>query len=215
MNEALNNAPKSEDVDPVLYVPSLNIDIPSACCHAKVNDMRMLCPISGDGMHMITYRFPERVLTNVAQLRSRPTLRFCFHADVRRHPRGVLRVRIRRDSERELRHCLPGLSTHRISYNASLRPVSQLLEETLDSGGHPLTTSPNALRDIVLPPSLLNKVLSVAGVPGLATPLVGPQPFASPIPWRKAGVRYNNNEIYFDVVETLEAIVNKYGLTHF
>ncbi|TFY59829.1 hypothetical protein EVJ58_g5536 [Rhodofomes roseus] len=89
--------------------------------------------------------------------------------------------------------------------------VYQLLEETLDAGGHPLTTSPNALRDIVLPPSLLNKVLSVAGVPGLATPLVGPQPFASPIPWRKAGVRYNNNEIYFDVVETLEAIVNKNG----
>ena len=72
-----------------------------------------------------------------------------------------------------------------------------------------MTTSTNALRDIVLPPSLLNKVLSVAGVHGLATPLVGPQPFASPIPWRKAGVRYNNNEIYFDVVETLEAIVNK------
>ncbi|KAJ7667599.1 Mu homology domain-containing protein [Mycena polygramma] len=41
--------------------------------------------------------------------------------------------------------------------------VYQLLEETLDSGGHPLTTSPNALRDIVLPPSLLSKLLSVAG----------------------------------------------------
>jgi AP-3 complex subunit mu len=87
----------------------------------------------------------------------------------------------------------------------------KLLEETLDSGGHPLTTSPNALRDIVLPPSLLNKVLSVAGVSGLANPLANSQPFASPIPWRKAGVRYNANEIYFDVVETLEAIINKYA----
>ncbi|PIL36674.1 hypothetical protein GSI_00363 [Ganoderma sinense ZZ0214-1] len=89
--------------------------------------------------------------------------------------------------------------------------VYQLLEETLDSGGHPLTTSPNALRDIVLPPSLLNKVLSVAGVSGLASSSATSHPFASPIPWRKAGVRYNNNEIYFDVVETLEAIVNKNG----
>ena len=34
----------------MLYVPSLNIDTPCACCHAKVNDMRMLCPISGEGM---------------------------------------------------------------------------------------------------------------------------------------------------------------------
>ena len=65
----------------------------------------------------------------------------------------------------------------------------QLLEETLDAGGHPLTTSPNALRDIVLPPTLLHKVLSVAGVSGLATSSANSHPFASPIPWRKAGVR--------------------------
>ncbi|KAL1937571.1 hypothetical protein VTO73DRAFT_13066 [Trametes versicolor] len=91
--------------------------------------------------------------------------------------------------------------------------VYQLFEETLDSGGHPLTTSPNALRDIVLPPSLLHKVLSVAGVSGLATTSSNSHPFASPIPWRKAGVRYNNNEIFFDVIETLDAIVNKNGTT--
>lgn len=90
-----------------------------------------------------------------------------------------------------------------------LTPIAQLFEETLDSGGHPLTTSPNALRDIVLPPSLLHKVLSVAGVSGLATTSSNSHPFASPIPWRKAGVRYNNNEIFFDVIETLDAIVNK------
>ncbi|KAI0829336.1 clathrin adaptor mu subunit [Trametes gibbosa] len=89
--------------------------------------------------------------------------------------------------------------------------VYQLFEETLDSGGHPLTTSPNALRDIVLPPTLLHKVLSVAGVSGLATSSASSHPFASPIPWRKAGVRYNNNEIFFDVVETLDAIINKNG----
>ncbi|KAI0676750.1 clathrin adaptor mu subunit [Trametes maxima] len=89
--------------------------------------------------------------------------------------------------------------------------VYQLFEETLDSGGHPLTTSPNALRDIVLPPTLLHKVLSVAGVSGLATSSANSHPFASPILWRKAGVRYNHNEILFDVVETLDAIVNKNG----
>lgn len=41
--------------------------------------------------------------------------------------------------------------------------VYQLLEEMLDSGS-PLTTEPNLLRDVVLPPSLLNKVLSITGV---------------------------------------------------
>lgn len=93
---------------------------------------------------------------------------------------------------------------------------SKLLEETLDSGGHPLTTSPNALRDIVLPPSLLNKLLSVAGANINSTINSGSGlgaaggAFSSPIPWRKAGLRYASNEIYFDMVEKLSAIVNRY-----
>ncbi|KAI0253153.1 Mu homology domain-containing protein [Lactifluus subvellereus] len=94
----------------------------------------------------------------------------------------------------------------------SFDTVHQLLEETLDAGGHPLTTSPNALREIVLPPSLITKVLSVTGVSGLTGPTTNSMSaFASPIPWRRAGVRYNNNEIYFDIVETLDAVVNKSG----
>ncbi|CAA7259490.1 unnamed protein product [Cyclocybe aegerita] len=95
--------------------------------------------------------------------------------------------------------------------------VYQLLEETLDSGGHPLTTTPNALRDIVLTPSLLNKLLSVAGANISSTINSGSGlgaggPFSSPIPWRKAGLRYSSNEIYFDVVEELKAVVNKNGV---
>ncbi|KAF8897166.1 Mu homology domain-containing protein [Infundibulicybe gibba] len=97
--------------------------------------------------------------------------------------------------------------------------VYQLLEETLDSGGHPLTTSPNALRDIVLPPSLLTKLLNVAGANLTSTLNSGAGfgstggPFASPIPWRKANLRYASNEIYFDMVEELKATVNKHGTT--
>lgn len=88
--------------------------------------------------------------------------------------------------------------------------VHQLLEETLDAGGHPLTTSPNALRDIVLPPSLISKIFSVTGVSGLSRPTTDHlSAFSSPISWREAGVRYNNNEVYFDIVETLDAVVNK------
>jgi AP-3 complex subunit mu len=74
--------------------------------------------------------------------------------------------------------------------------------------GYPLTTESSALRDIVLPPSFVNKILSVAGVAGLAK--ASATPFSSPIPWRKAGIKYNNNEIYFDIVEELDAIVTRY-----
>ncbi|KAF8803739.1 clathrin adaptor, mu subunit [Phlegmacium glaucopus] len=97
--------------------------------------------------------------------------------------------------------------------------VYQLLEETLDSGGHPLTTSPNALRDIVLPPSLLNKLLSVAGANVNSTINSGSGlgsaggAFSSSVPWRKAGLKYTSNEIYIDLVEELQAIVNKHGVS--
>jgi len=40
-------------------------------------------------------------------------------------------------------------------------------------------------------------------------PATGAGAFASPIPWRRAGLRYNSNDIYFDVVEELKAVVNK------
>ena len=68
----------------------------------------------------------------------------------------------------------------------------------------------------MLPPSLLSKLLSVAGA-NINTTInsgsgFGSGPFSSPIPWRKAGLRYASNEIYFDIVEELKAIVNKYGI---
>ena len=91
-----------------------------------------------------------------------------------------------------------------------LKDNFDILEETLDASGHPLTTAPNALRDIVLPPSVISKILSVTGVTGHSAPTTrNLSAFSSPIPWRKAGLRYNSNDIYFDIVETLDAVVNK------
>lgn len=46
--------------------------------------------------------------------------------------------------------------------------VEELLGEIIDNG-EIMTTEPNALRDIVLPPSLLNKVMSAAGLQGYLT----------------------------------------------
>jgi AP-3 complex subunit mu len=43
--------------------------------------------------------------------------------------------------------------------------VEELLGEIVDNG-EIMTTEPNALRDIVLPPSLLNKLMSAAGLQG-------------------------------------------------
>lgn len=37
----------------------------------------------------------------------------------------------------------------------------------------------------------------------------------SAIPWRRSGVKYTNNEAYFDVVEEVDAIIDKSGQTVF
>lgn len=36
-------------------------------------------------------------------------------------------------------------------------------------------------------------------------------PFTAPIPWRRQGVRHTNNEIYFDIEESLDAIIDRYA----
>lgn len=33
----------------------------------------------------------------------------------------------------------------------------------------------------------------------------------SNVPWRRTGVKYNNNEAYFDVIEEIDAIIDKSG----
>ena len=48
VNNTLAKAARPEDVDPVLYVASLELDTPSACCHIKHGELRFLCPVSGD-----------------------------------------------------------------------------------------------------------------------------------------------------------------------
>lgn len=37
----------------------------------------------------------------------------------------------------------------------------------------------------------------------------------SAIPWRRTGVKYTNNEAYFDVIEEVDAIIDRNGQTVF
>ena len=37
----------------------------------------------------------------------------------------------------------------------------------------------------------------------------------SNVPWRRTGVKYTNNEAYFDVIEEIDAIIDKSGTTVF
>jgi len=218
-NSALSKVSRPDDVDPVIYVSSYNIaESPSACCHVQCADMRFLCPISGNGMFFSSLLLGKLNRNKTSQWILCTDLHFCrllstsytntLATFLQRPYKITLMSYIRYENQK----------LHLLRHHKN--PYSQLLEETLDSGGHPLTTSPNSLRDIVLPPSLLNKLLNVAGAninsainSGSGLGAAGGA-FSSPIPWRKAGLKYSSNEIYFDLVEELQAIVNKFALSY-
>nr|ODN87950.1 AP-3 complex subunit mu [Cryptococcus depauperatus CBS 7841] len=86
--------------------------------------------------------------------------------------------------------------------------VYMLIEEMLDEG-HPMTMEPSMLKEIVLPPTLVRKIFNAAGVSGLQSTTTSP--FTAPIPWRKPGIRHSSNEIYLDIVESLDAIIDQKG----
>ncbi|KAK4057449.1 hypothetical protein OIO90_001518 [Microbotryomycetes sp. JL221] len=94
--------------------------------------------------------------------------------------------------------------------------VLALMEEMMASG-RPLVSESSQLKELVVPPSqLLAKVANTAAtVAGLANAMPIQSPanalLASPLPWRRQGLRYSSNEIYFDMIETLEFVLDKTG----
>eukprot|EP00968_Pinguiococcus_pyrenoidosus_P019573 scaffold2141_cov282-Pinguiococcus_pyrenoidosus.AAC.1 len=87
--------------------------------------------------------------------------------------------------------------------------VYQLLEEMMDNG-FPLTTEPNALKAMIRPPSMISKIAEATiGASGVSETL--PEGTVSNMPWRKTGVRYSQNEIYVDIIEEVDAIVDVNG----
>lgn len=87
--------------------------------------------------------------------------------------------------------------------------VYQLLEEMLDNG-NPLTTEPNALKAMIAPPSVTGRLqAAMTGKSGVSDVL--PDGTISSMPWRKAGVKYAQNDIYMDIIEEVDAIVDRNG----
>ena len=83
----------------------------------------------------------------------------------------------------------------------------QLLDEMVD-GGFPITTETSLLKDLVRQPASIAKQLT-AELGKSSVGIAGHNKTA--VPWRKAGIKYMNNEVYFDIVETLNVIVDVNG----
>lgn len=100
--------------------------------------------------------------------------------------------------------------------------VYSLLEEIIDFG-YPLTTELNALNEVVPPPNLFNtlanKLLNSTGgsnAPDFNNPYSSthssntslPDGTLAHMPWRKSNVSYSTNEIFFDITETLDCLID-------
>ncbi|PAA50011.1 hypothetical protein BOX15_Mlig027272g2 [Macrostomum lignano] len=88
--------------------------------------------------------------------------------------------------------------------------VYELLDEMLDNG-FPLATEPNILKELIRPPTLFRTITDAMSGKNTNVSASLPTGQLSNIPWRRIGVRYANNEAYFDVIEELDAIVDRSG----
>lgn len=86
--------------------------------------------------------------------------------------------------------------------------ILQLLDEMIDNG-FPLTTEPNILKEMIAPPNIVSKVLSV--VTGNSSNVNSTLPGAtgSCVPWRTTELKHASNEVYVDLVEQIDAIINR------
>jgi len=87
--------------------------------------------------------------------------------------------------------------------------VYQVLEEMCDNG-YPTVTESNSLQAMVAPPSITERIANVVvGRSSVADELPGSA--LSNVPWRRRDLKYAQNEIYFDIVEKIDCIINKNG----
>lgn len=91
--------------------------------------------------------------------------------------------------------------------------VYEILDEMLDNG-FPLATESNVLKELIKPPNILRTIANtVTGGSNVSSILPSGQ--LSSVPWRRTCVKYTNNEAYFDVIEEVDAIIDKTGSTIF
>ncbi|XP_067661761.1 AP-3 complex subunit mu-1-like isoform X1 [Haliotis asinina] len=90
--------------------------------------------------------------------------------------------------------------------------VYELLDEMLDNG-FPLAVESNVLKELIKPPNFLRTITDTVTGKSTSVSATLPTGQLSNIPWRRTGVKYTNNEAYFDVIEEIDAIIDKSGST--
>lgn len=88
--------------------------------------------------------------------------------------------------------------------------VYLLLDEMIDNG-FPLSTELNVLREMIQPPSLTSSIMNELTGKKRVKETLASGVLTNTI-WRKADVRYTNNECFVDCLEQVDAIVTRQGM---
>lgn len=75
--------------------------------------------------------------------------------------------------------------------------------------GFPLTTEPNILREMIAPPNIVSKMLSAVTGNSSNVSHTLPGATSSCVPWRTTDLKHTSNEVYVDLVEEMDAIINR------
>jgi len=86
----------------------------------------------------------------------------------------------------------------------------QLLEE-MNDGGIPFTLEPNVLQDMIAIPNIINQTAGMVLGPGNTIKATLPDGTLTRVPWRRSDVKYTTNEIYIDIIDEIDAIIESNG----
>jgi len=86
----------------------------------------------------------------------------------------------------------------------------QLLEE-MNDGGIPFNLEPNILQEMISIPSILNQTAGIVLGPGNTIKATLPDGTLTRVPWRRSEVKYATNEIYIDIIDKIDAIIESNG----
>lgn len=81
----------------------------------------------------------------------------------------------------------------------------------MGDGGYPFITEFNTLTELIPPPTLFSKLQNKVIGPGQSTQTVLPENVLSSVYWRRTNARYTKNEVYFDIIEKIQCVIERGG----
>lgn len=82
----------------------------------------------------------------------------------------------------------------------------------MGDGGYPFCTDPNTLTELISPPTLFSKIQNKVIGPGQNVHTTLPDNTMSSVYWRRVNAKYTKNEVYFDVIERIQCVIERGGL---